>query len=252
MNDDVAVTPPVGPEGRAAPIRVLLADDQTLLRSTFRLMLDATPDLEVVGEAATGVEAVARARSDRADVVVMDIRMPEMDGIEATRRITSDDDLAGVRVLVLTTFETEDLVIQAITAGASGYLSKGVEPRAFLDAIRTVAAGDSLLSPLATTALIGRFLGRASGTRSPATSHEDIPPLSAGPALQALTPREREITALVGRGLSNIDIARRLFISPATTKTHVNRAMMKTDSRDRAQLVVFAYENGLVTPGGSA
>lgn len=229
-------------------IRVLLADDQALLRSTFRLMLDATPDLEVVGEAATGAEAIVRAREDRADIVVMDIRMPEMDGIEATHQITSDDDLAGVKVLILTTFETEDLVIQAITAGASGYLSKGVDARAFLDAIRTVAAGDSLLSPLATTALIGRFLGQR-GAR-PASGPRVDGPVVTDPALHTLTPREQEITALVGRGLSNIEIARRLFISPATAKTHVSRAMMKTGARDRAQLVVFAYENALVTPGG--
>lgn len=231
-------------------IRILLADDQALLRSTFRLMLDATPDLEVVGEAATGTEAITRTREDRADIVVMDIRMPEMDGIEATHRITSEEDLAGVKILILTTFETEDLVIDAITAGASGYLSKGVEAHTFLDAIRTIAAGDSLLSPLATTALIGRFLGQEKPHTVP-TAQNKRPSATDSPALHMLTPREQEITTLVGQGLSNAEIAQELFISPATTKTHINRAMMKTDARDRAQLVVFAYENNLVTPGNN-
>ena len=217
-------------------IRVLLADDQELLRATFRLLLDSAPDMQVVAEAATGREAVARARADRADVVVMDIRMPDMDGIEATQRITTDDDLAGVRVLILTTYETDELVAAALRAGASGYLGKGVPPATLLDGIRTVAAGESLLSPAATTALIQQFLSQpnAPGTRTT-------------PELAQLTAREREITALVGRGLSNDEIAERLFISPATAKTHVNRAMMKTNSRDRAQLVVFAYRTGLST-----
>ncbi|NTW39098.1 MAG: response regulator transcription factor [Cellulomonadaceae bacterium] len=219
-------------------IRVLLADDQALLRATFRLLLESTDDIEVAGEASTGAEAVQRARSDRADVVLMDIRMPEVDGIEATRRITADDALAGVKVLVLTTFETDELVIAALRAGASGFLGKGVDPETLLTGIRTVAAGEQLLSQAATRALIERVVGQA----EPAT-------LVAAPALAELTDRETEVTRLVGAGLSNAEIGQLLFISPATVKTHVNRAMMKTGSRDRAQLVVLAYESGLVTPG---
>ncbi|MGN8244532.1 response regulator [Cellulomonas soli] len=219
-------------------IRVLLADDQALLRATFRLLLDSDPGIEVVGEASTGAEAVRRARSDQADVVLMDIRMPDMDGIEATRRITADEELAGVKILVLTTFETDDLVVAALRAGASGFLGKGVDPAALLAAIRTVAAGDQLLSPAATRALVERVLTQADPTT-----------LVPAPGLADLTERELEITRLVGRGLSNTEIAAQLFISPATAKTHVNRAMMKTAARDRAQLVVLAYESGLVRPG---
>lgn len=221
-------------------VRVLLADDQALLRATFRLLLDATPDIEVVGEASTGAEAVAVARTSRADLVLMDIRMPEVDGIEATRRITEDDALAGVRVLILTTFETDELVVTALRAGASGFLGKGVEPEALIDAIRTVAAGDQLLSPGATRALVERVLGQPE--RRPARTV---------PGFEQLTARESEIVALVAAGLSNTEIAERLYISPATAKTHVNRAMMKTAARDRAQLVVFAYESGLVEPGAA-
>jgi DNA-binding NarL/FixJ family response regulator len=217
-------------------VRVLLADDQALLRATFRLLVDSAPDLEVVAEASTGLEALRQARRDRADVVVMDIRMPDMDGIEATRRITADEDLAGVRVLVLTTYETDDVVIEALRAGASGFLGKGVDPAGLLDAIRTVAAGEQLLSPAATTALVSRFLAQVPVARRPEVT------------LDPLTAREREITALVARGMSNEEIAQHLVISPATAKTHVNRAMTKTRSRDRAQLVVYAYETGLVTP----
>lgn len=219
-------------------IRVLLADDQALLRATFRLLLDSAPDIEVVAEAATGGEAVMRARSGRADVVLMDIRMPDMDGIEATRRITADEALAGVKILVLTTFETDELVVAALRAGASGFLGKGVAPEALLDAIRTVAAGDQLLSPAATRALIERVL-----TRPDPASGQNVP------GMADLTDREREVTQLVGGGLSNIEIGERLYISPLTAKTHVNRAMMKTGARDRAQLVVLAYETGLVSPG---
>jgi DNA-binding NarL/FixJ family response regulator len=220
-------------------IRLLLADDQALLRATFRLLLDSTPDIEVVAEASTGAEAVARARTSRADIVLMDIRMPDMDGIEATRRITADDALAGVKILVLTTFETDELVVAALRAGASGFLGKGVAPDALLDAIRTVAAGDRLLSPGATRALIERVL-----------AHPDPASRQHAPGFAELTDREREVTQLVGGGLSNTEIAERLFISPSTAKTHVNRAMMKTGARDRAQLVVLAYETGLVAPGG--
>ena len=217
-------------------IRVLLADDQALLRATFRLLLDSEPDIDVVAEAATGEEAVAQARAAQVDVVLMDIRMPGVDGIEATRRITADENLAGVKILVLTTFETDELVVAALRAGASGFLGKGVDPPALLQAIRTVAEGESLLSPAATTALIDRFLAHPAPLTAAA---------GPGPSVE-LTAREREITALVGTGLSNSEIGQRLSISAATAKTHVNRAMMKTGARDRAQLVVFAYETGLV------
>lgn len=215
-------------------VRVLLADDQVLIRSGFRALVDSADDLEVVGEASNGAEAVALARTTRADVVVMDIRMPDVDGIEATRRICADDDLAGVRVLVLTTFEFDEHVVDAVRAGASGFLGKGVEPHVLLDAIRTVAAGDALLSPRATRALIGNYL------------RPDQGPIAAPKSLAALTDREREIVALVAKGLSNDEIAARLYLSPLTAKTHVNRAMMKLAARDRAQLVVMAYQSGLV------
>ncbi|WP_086664552.1 response regulator [Lentzea kentuckyensis] len=218
-------------------IRVLLADDQALLRATFRLLIDSCPDLEVVAEASNGQEAVDQAVEARPDVIVMDIRMPVVDGIEATRRIASDERLAGVRILVLTTFETDEFVAAALRAGAGGFLGKGVEPEALLQAIRTVAAGESLLSPAATTALIGRFLAQP-----------DARTVDVRAELGELTAREREITALAGAGLSNAEIAEKLVISAATAKTHVNRAMMKVGARDRAQLVVFAYETGLVTP----
>lgn len=221
-----------------AAVRVLLADDQALLRATFRLLLDAVDDIEVVGEASTGTEAVALARSTRADLVLMDIRMPDMDGIEATRRITADEALDGVRVLVLTTFESDDLVLGALRAGASGFLGKGVEPGALIDAIRTVAAGDQLLSPSATRAVIASVLDRPEPR-----SRAEVP------GIADLTEREREITTLVAAGLSNTEIAERLFISPATAKTHVNRAMLKTRARDRAQLVYLAYEAGLADRG---
>ena len=218
-------------------VRVLLADDQALLRATFRLLIDSTPDLEVVAEAADGIEAVDKVRESRADIVVMDVRMPNLDGVEATRRICSDESLAGVRVVILTTFETQDVIIQALRAGASGFLGKDVEPATLLGAIRTVAAGESLLSPTATTAMIESFLAQ---TPSPPRQDRQL--------LDPLTDRELELTALVARGLSNEDIGQQLFISPATAKTHINRAMMKTGSRDRAQLVVYAYETGLVRP----
>ncbi|MFI7283972.1 response regulator [Micromonospora chersina] len=216
-------------------VRVLLADDQTLIRAGFRVLIDSAPDLTVVGEAATGREAVARARDTRADVVLMDIRMPDMDGLAATREITADEDLAGVRVLVLTTFEVDEYVFEALRAGASGFLGKGVEPAELLDAIRTVAAGDALLSPKATRGLIARFLAQP----------EPEPPASPD-RLRALTEREREVLTLVATGLSNEQIAERLVVSPLTAKTHVNRAMAKLRARDRAQLVVFAYQTGLV------
>jgi DNA-binding NarL/FixJ family response regulator len=218
-------------------IRVLLADDQTLIRAGFKVLVDSASDLEVVGEATTGREAVALARSLRADVVLMDIRMPDMDGIEATRLITADEDLAGVRVLILTTFEIDENVLRALRAGASGFLSKGVEPADLLDAIRLVAAGEALLSPKATRSLIARFLDQPEPGARPAPARLDV-----------LTDREREVLALVAAGLSNDEIAERLYVSPLTAKTHVNRAMTKLGARDRAQLVVIAYQSGLVRP----
>jgi DNA-binding NarL/FixJ family response regulator len=219
-------------------IRVLLADDQALLRGTFRLLIDAQPDMEVVAEASNGREAVELARSARADVVVMDIRMPQVDGIEATRLIGRDEDLAGVKVLVLTTFEVDEFVVDALRAGASGFLGKGVEPDELLHAIRLVAADEALLSPAATKGLIARFLSQP----SPGA-------LAAPERLATLTPRERQVMALVATGLSNDEIAERLFVTPVTVKTHANRAMAKLGARDRAQLVVMAYESGLVRAG---
>jgi DNA-binding NarL/FixJ family response regulator len=219
-------------------IRVLLADDQALLRGTFRLLIDAQPDMEVVAEAANGRDAVRLARSERADVVVMDIRMPEVDGIEATRLIGQDEDLAGVKVLVLTTFEVDEFVIEALRAGASGFLGKGVEPAQLLDAIRLVEADEALLSPTATKSLIARVMAQ------PAAGD-----LADPGRLATLTPREREVMSLVATGLSNDEIAERLFVTPVTVKTHANRAMAKLGARDRAQLVVIAYETGLVRAG---
>ncbi|MFE2428469.1 response regulator [Streptomyces sp. NPDC059373] len=217
-------------------IRVLLADDQALLRGAFRVLVESEPDMEVVGEASDGAEAVALARSARADVVLMDIRMPGMDGLAATRAITADEDLAGVAVLVLTTFEADEYVVQALRAGASGFLGKGAEPRELLDAIRIVASGDALLSPTATRSLIDRFLALPGGPARPV------------PELAALTAREREVLVQVAAGLPNDEIADRLGVSPLTVKTHVNRTMAKLRARDRAQLVVAAYESGLVRP----
>jgi DNA-binding NarL/FixJ family response regulator len=218
-------------------IRVVLADDQALIRSGFRVLIDSSEDLEVVGEAATGDDAVRLARSTRADVVLMDIRMPGTDGIAATRAITDDDDLAGVKVVVLTTFEIDAYVIEAVRAGASGFLSKSIEPADLLDAIRTVAGGDALLSPKATQALLAEFATAGTGPAIPADRLAD------------LTTREREMMTLAAHGLSNDQIAERLFLSPLTVKTHINRAMMKLAVRDRAQLVVLAYQSGLVRPG---
>ena len=218
-------------------IRVLLADDQAVIRAGFRMIIDAEPGFEVVAEAADGREALGLARTTRADVILMDIRMPHMDGLEATRRIGADDDLAGVRVLVLTTFENDDNVVLALQAGPSGFLGKSVAPEDLLHAIRVVAAGEALLSPRATRALVGRFLDHLRPVTAPA------------PALDDLTEREREVLVLVAHGLSNNDIAGRLHLSPLTAKTHVNRAMTKLGVRDRAQLVVIAYQWGLVRPG---
>jgi DNA-binding NarL/FixJ family response regulator len=221
-------------------IRVLLADDQALIRGGFRVLIDSAADLEVVGEAANGREAVALVRSTRADVVVMDVRMPEMDGLEATRAICADENLAGVKVLVVTTFETDEYVVQALRAGASGFVGKGVEPHELLAAIRTVAVGDALLSAKATRGLITSFLAQPTGG-----------PVATSEQLSLLTERELEVVVLVAHGLSNDDIAERLFVSPLTAKTHVNRAMMKLGARDRAQVVVIAYQSGLVSSGTS-
>ncbi len=218
-------------------IRVLLADDQALIRAGFRLLIDAAGDLEVVGEATDGAQAVELARSQRADVVLMDIRMPGVDGLEATRRIAADDDLAGVRVLILTTFESDDYVYQALRAGASGFLLKDTEPAELLQAVRVVARGDALLSPSVTRRLITDIVSRP---ERPAVSDK---------ILARLTEREREVMTLVAAGLSNDEIAAQLFLSPLTSKTHVSRILTKLNARDRAQLVVMAYESGLVTPG---
>jgi DNA-binding NarL/FixJ family response regulator len=220
-------------------IRVLVADDQTLVRAGFRVLVDSAPDQEVVGEAGNGREAVELARSARPDVVLMDIRMPVLDGLEATRRIVADELLAGVRVLVLTTFDLDEYVYQALRAGASGFLLKDTPPADLLAAIRVVAAGDALLAPAVTRRLIAEFARRPEP--SPVTPA----------ALAGLTDREREVLALVARGLTNAEIADQLVVSAATTKTHVSRILAKLQARDRAQLVMLAYETGLVTPGSA-
>jgi DNA-binding NarL/FixJ family response regulator len=220
-------------------IRVLLADDQPLLLASFATLIGATAGMCVAGTARTGVEAVALAREARADVVLMDIRMPGLDGLAATRAITADEDLAGVRVLILTTFEIDEYVFEALRSGASGFLGKSAEPEELLQAIRVVHRGDALLTPAATRSLIARYLARPERSRQrPAAGLTD------------LTEREREVLALVAAGLSNDDIARHLTLSPHTVKTHINRTMTKLDAHDRAQLVVVAYETGLVKPGG--
>jgi DNA-binding NarL/FixJ family response regulator len=219
----------------AAIIKVLLVDDQALLRAGFRVLIESADDLQVVGEAATGQAALDLVRAGGVDVVLMDIRMPEMDGLAATRAITADPTLDGVKVLVLTTFELDEYVFQALRSGASGFLGKGVGPDELLEAIRVIARGDSLLSPIATRALIGTFLERP--------QRSDI---AAPQRLQLLTPRELEVLSLVALGLSNDELAQHLFVSPLTAKTHVNRAMTKLGARDRAQLVVIAYESGLM------
>jgi DNA-binding NarL/FixJ family response regulator len=220
-----------------APTRVVLADDQELVRAGLRLMIDRAPGLSVVGEAANGGDAVRLAREARADVVLMDIRMPGLDGLAATRRIMADESLAGVRVLILTTFEIDEYVFEALRSGASGFLGKGARPDVLIDAIRTVARGDALLSPAATRRLIARFL----------TLH-DAPPAGESPLAATLTDREREVVALVADGMSNTEIARQLTLSPLTVKTHANHAMTKLGARDRAQLVVLAYQTGLASP----
>ena len=217
-------------------IRVVLADDQALVRAGFRALLDAQDDIEVVGEAGNGEEAVRLATQLTPDVVLMDIRMPGVDGLSATRRIAADDRLAGVRVVILTTFGLDEYIFEAIRAGASGFLVKDTEPGELVQAVRVVAGCEALLSPSVTKQLIAEFAARAKEPQSP-------------DSLEELTDREREVVALVAEGLSNEEIAGRLFVSPATAKTHVSRAMGKLRARDRAQLVVIAYESGLVRPG---
>lgn len=218
-------------------IRILLADDQPLVRVGLRALIEAEPDLTVVAEAAGGQQVLDLARRERPDVIVMDIRMPGMDGLAATEAIAADSELAAVRVLILTTFEIDEYVFRALKAGAGGFLLKDADPAEILRAIRVVAAGDALLSPSVTRRVVEAFTPPAAPTK-------------ARPDLVAdLTDREREVVALVGQGLSNDEIGARLFISSATARTHVSRALGKLDARDRAQLVVFAYEAGLVAPG---
>lgn len=221
---------------RGPVIRVLLADDQSLVRAGFKALLDAQSGIEVAGEAADGEEALRKARELRPDVVLMDIRMPVLDGLAATRRITDDQGLEGVRVVMLTTFELDEYVFEAIRSGASGFLVKDTEPEELVRAVRAVVEGDALLSPGVTRRLIAEFAARS---KEP----------SAAASLARLTEREREVMALVGIGLTNDEIARRLVVSPLTAKTHVSRTMVKLGARDRAQLVVLAYESGLVRPG---
>ncbi|MEX0171842.1 MULTISPECIES: response regulator [unclassified Streptomyces] len=218
-------------------IRVVLADDQTLVRAGFRSILSDEEDIEVVGEAGDGEQAIGLARELRPDVVLMDIRMPVLDGLEATRRITADARLEGVRVVILTTFDADDHVYGALRAGASGFLVKDTEPMELLHAVRVVARGDALIAPAVTRRLIAEFAGLVGRQPDPS------------PRLNALTEREREVLGLVGAGLSNDEIAGRLVLSPATAKTHVSRIMTKLAVRDRAQLVILAYESGMITPG---
>ena len=215
---------------------MLLADDQGLVRAGFRVLLDSAADIEVVGEASSGDQALTLAKDRRPDVILMDIRMPNMDGLEATRRIVADREMAGVRVLILTTFEVDEYIFEALRSGASGFVVKDIEPAELLQAVRVVARGDALLSPTVTRRLIAEFAGRPEQRRVAATD------------LDVLTEREREVMALVAAGRTNDEIAAELFISPATAKTHVSRAMSKLGARDRAQLVVLAYETGLITP----
>ena len=220
-------------------IRVLLADDQALIRAGFRALLNSVDDIEVVGEATDGARAVELAASTRADIVLIDIRMPHVDGLEATRRIAASEDLAGVRVLILTTFEADEYVYEALRAGASGFLVKDTEPAELLQAVRVVARGDGLLSPSVTRRLISDIAASPRPGQDVDTTR-----------LAGLTDREREVLTLIGGGLSNDEIAAKLYVSPLTAKTHVSRILTKLAARDRAQLVVIAYETGLVTPGG--
>ncbi|GJF25582.1 response regulator transcription factor [Streptomyces flaveolus] len=218
-------------------IRVLLLDDQPLLRSGFRALLDAEDDIEVVAEAADGKEGLALARKYLPDIALVDVQMPVMDGIETTRQIAADPSLSGVRVVILTNYGVDEYVFNALRAGAAGFLVKDIEPEDLLHSVRVAARGDALLAPTITKMLIGRYIAQQ-------------PSLDVGPGLAELTNREREAVALAAQGLSNDEIADRMVISPLTAKTHINRAMIKLQARDRAQLVVFAYEAGLVVPRG--
>jgi DNA-binding NarL/FixJ family response regulator len=217
-------------------IRVLLADDQVLVRAGLRALLDAEPDIDVVGEAGDGAQALRLAAELVPDVILMDVRMPVLDGLAATKELVADQRLAEVRVVILTTFDLDEYVFDGLRSGASGFLVKDTEPAELIRAVRAVAAGDSLLSPRATRRLIEEYATRAK-------------PAGLAPDLRFLTDREREVMRLVAAGRSNDEIARDLIISPATAKTHVSRAMVKLGARDRAQLVVYAYETGLVRPG---
>jgi DNA-binding NarL/FixJ family response regulator len=221
------------------PIKVVLADDEGLVRSGFKVLLDLEDDITVVGEAINGAEAVERARATRPDVVLMDIRMPKLDGIQATTQIAQTHGLEQVRVLILTTYDTDEYVFEALQAGASGFLLKDAGPAELLHAIRVIAAGDALLAPRITRRLISQFTAQ----RTAAQAAED--------RLAVLTEREREVLALVGQGLNNDEIGTELFLSPATARTHVSHAMAKLGARDRAQLVVIAYQTGLVSPQNS-
>lgn len=219
------------------PIRVVIAEDQPMVRAGFRALLDSRDEIEVVGEAATGAEALNQVRALHPDVVVMDIRMPEMDGLEATRRITTDPALSDTRILVLTTFELDEYVFGALNAGASGFLLKGGEPADLVHAIRIVAAGDSLLAPSVTRRLIHAYVSRPTPR---ATAEQD--------GIGELTTREREVLALIATGLTNAEIAHTLHLSPLTAKTHVSRILMKLGARDRVQLVIIAYQTGIAQP----
>ena len=228
--------PPTAPPPAGAPIKVLLADDERLVRSGFKVLLDLEDDITVVGEATNGVEAVEQARATRPDVILMDIRMPQLDGIQATSRIVKAPGLEKVRILILTTYDTDAYVFEALQTGASGFLLKDAGPAELLHAIRVVAAGDALLAPRITR----RLIAQVTAQRTAAEDGEN--------RLAVLTEREREVLALVGQGLSNDEIGAELFLSPATARTHVSRAMTKLGARDRAQLVVIAYQTGLVSP----
>ena len=228
--------PPTAPPPAGAPIKVLLADDERLVRSGFKVLLDLEDDITVVGEATNGVEAVEQARATRPDVILMDIRMPQLDGIQATSRIVKAPGLEKVRILILTTYDTDAYVFEALQTGASGFLLKDAGPAELLHAIRVVAAGDALLAPRITR----RLIAQVTAQRTAAEDGEN--------RLAVLTEREREVLVLVGQGLSNDEIGAELFLSPATARTHVSRAMTKLGARDRAQLVVIAYQTGLVSP----